>query len=264
VNSSPAVHTAVRAFDRKRERVRARERFLKVRGAQRTLGRHLNGVAREIDAIVKKFPAKKMLESPQDLIAALKKYADILKPWALSVAGKAVAEVAERDARAWAELGEDLGVGLRKEIRSVPLEQTMSALAEEQARLITSLPEEAAARVHELSVQSLSSGARPEELAREIERTGEVTRSRAKLIARTEIGRASTAVMETRASGLGSEGYIWRTSKDSDVRAEHKKLDGKYFAWSSPPVAGSNGERYHPGAGPNCRCYPEPVLPEEV
>ena len=112
--------------------------------------------------------------------------------------------------------------------------------------------------------ESMTTGTRAKETVAEILKTGEVTRSRAMLIARTETGRASTAMTEARAQYLGSEGYIWRTAKDGDVRKEHKKLEGKFFRWSEPPVSGSSGERSHPGAIYNCRCYPEVVIPENL
>lgn len=105
---------------------------------------------------------------------------------------------------------------------------------------------------------------RAEELAKELAATGQVTRSRAALIARTETARASSGLTQARAMHIGADSYIWRTAGDADVRKEHRKHNGKVFKWSDPPIAGTNGMRYHAGAGPNCRCYPEPVVPEEI
>lgn len=113
-------------------------------------------------------------------------------------------------------------------------------------------------------IEAMPGGVRASETAKEIERTGDVTRSRADLIARTETTRAATSMVEARARHVGSEGYIWRTVGDVDVREIHKKLEGKFVRWDSPPVAGENGERAHAGAIYNCRCWPEPVIPDSI
>jgi SPP1 gp7 family putative phage head morphogenesis protein len=136
----------------------------------------------------------------------------------------------------------------------------MQSLLHEQASLITSLPLDAAHRVHEWTIRGLEGAHRPETIAAEIYRTGEVTKSRATLIGRTEVARTASKLVEVRAKFVGSEGYIWRTAGDADVRREHRALNGKYFRWDDPPVAGTNGMRYHAGQGPNCRCIPEPVI----
>lgn len=89
--------------------------------------------------------------------------------------------------------------------------------------------------------------------------TGRVTRSRANTIARTEVSRASCVFTQARAENLGSEGYIWRTSEDGDVRPSHKAMNGKFVAWNSPPTL--DNLKGHAGCLPNCRCYTEPVIP---
>ena len=93
---------------------------------------------------------------------------------------------------------------------------------------------------------------------------GGTTKARANTIARTEVSRASTMFTQARAEAIGSDGYIWRSSEDSDVRDEHKELNGKFFKWNEPPVADKRtGIRAHAGCIWNCRCYAEPVIPED-
>jgi SPP1 gp7 family putative phage head morphogenesis protein len=109
----------------------------------------------------------------------------------------------------------------------------------------------------------MEQGARAAEMAKMILRTGHVTKSRAQLIAVTETARASSVLLQARATHVGSTHYYWRTSEDIDVRPIHKKLNGQVFPWSDPPVSGSNGERSHPGQIYRCRCWPEPIIPVE-
>lgn len=171
-----------------------------------------------------------------------------------------VAEVAARDERSWFRVAEQMGNALRKEIADAPIGQVMRARQDEQVRLITSLPREAAERVHAMTREGITKGWRADQISAEIMKTGEVTKSRADLIARTEVGRTSTLLTQARAEHVGSDGYNWRTAADTDVRASHKAMNGKFVRWDAPPTL--DGLTGHAGALPNCRCYCEPVLPD--
>lgn len=248
----------------RQEKLKARARFTRARKAEKKYASQLVAVARQVGVIVKGLAPQGIVRDLPQLTHALDRYAELLRPWAVSVAGSMVAEVAQRDERAWAELSRETGRSLRFEVRSAPTGEAMRQILAENVDFITSLPREAAQRVHKLTIEGMSAGTRAEETAKEILKSGHVTASRAKLIARTETTRTVTAMVEARSVHVGSEGYIWRTSEDSDVRDLHRRLNGKFFKWSEPPVAGESGERAHAGAIYNCRCYPEPVVPDRV
>lgn len=171
-----------------------------------------------------------------------------------------VAEVAQRDERSWFKIADQMGEALRKEIRDAPIGQVMRARQAEQVTLITSLPREAAERVQHMTREGIVKGWRPDRIAAEIMKTGDVTLARATLIARTETGRTSTLLTQARAEHVGSPGYIWTTAQDSDVRASHKAMSGKFVAWDAPPTL--DGLTGHAGALPNCRCFVSPVIPD--
>jgi SPP1 gp7 family putative phage head morphogenesis protein len=250
---------AATALDARSDRLRSRERFRAP--AASDFERALRAVAARVGAIVKRFAPKGAVDDVAGLKAALDKYSVQLEPWAKRQVQLLLATVERKNKRAWHQQGLEIGRALVKEIRG-PVGEVVRGMMHEQVGLITSLPREAAERVQELSLRALTKGGRSEGIAREIMRTGAVTLSRAKLIARTETGRASTALTQARALELGSEGYVWRTSRDPDVREDHRKLEGRIIPWDDPPIAGPNGQRYHAGAGPACRCYAEPVIPE--
>lgn len=251
-----------RAREARAARKRSRERFMQARRVTKTFERQLRGVAEQVGRIVSGFAPKGIVKDISVLRDALHQYSQVLRPWAQAVSEQMLAQVAQRDSTAWIELGRDIGHELREELRRADMREALKQLQDEQVELITSLPVKAAERVHKLAVEAHVSGARAAEVAKEIMRTGAVTKSRAMLIARTEVSRTGTAITEQRAAALGSTGYIWRTAGDSDVRHTHKKLEGKFIEWNNPPIAGSNGERAHAGAIYNCRCWPEPVLPD--
>lgn len=219
--------------------------------------RRLKAVARQIDAFVRGYGA----ENIGLIEGSLRAYARTLEPWAQSVAEQMLAEVAARDARVWGRIAKKMGSSLREEIAAMPLGGVYRALMREQVGLITSLPLEAAQRVHELATGTLYSGARASQLVDEILRTGDVTRARAAMIARTSVSTAATTLTQARAEYVGSEGYIWRTSLDASVRPSHRKMEGKFVRWSSPPTL--DNLTGHAGAVPNCRCFPEVTLPDE-
>lgn len=240
----------------------ARERFLKSRRAEAAFRRHLNSVADQIGRLVKGFAPNGVVRDLPGLEAALKKYADVIAPWARIVTGSMHADVSRRDAAAWEELSREMGRTLWREIKSAPTGLMLREALAEQVTLISSLPLEAAKRVHELTVEALTSTAsRAAEVAKEILRSGQVSKSRAMLIARTETSRTASLLVQSRAEWVGSTHYVWRTVGDSDVRPSHQRLNGKVFPWSDPPVSEDSGERSHPGQIYNCRCWPEVILP---
>lgn len=255
----------------------ARRNARRARAAENRFAVQLRGVARQIDIIVTGMFGPGLGEDPAaEAIAAeqlrqiedtLDAYARLITPWARATAARMLAEVAQRDAAGWHRLGQEIGRALVEEIGRAPIGPPLHRLMDEQVALITSLPREAGLRVHHLALEGLTGGRRWEEIAKDILASGEVSRSRANLIARTETGRAATTLTQVRSEHLGSPGYIWRTARDLDVRLRHRELEGQFVVWGQPPIASEPGQRvmrYHAGAGPNCRCFCEPVLAGET
>lgn len=243
----------------KMDRKGLRSKFLMARAAESNYNSRLRQVAKQIDLIVKGLSPDGVVKDDQ-IINTLKGYADLLLPWATTVARYMVADVSRRNAMSWRKHGDEMGKALRVELEYAPTGALFSQLMQEQVELITSLPLEAAERVHKLTSEAMISGVRSKSIAEEILRTGEVSASRARLIARTEVARAASSFTQARARYAGSEGYIWRTSSDGDVRPTHRAMNGKFVSWDDPPKTDANLAPYHAGCGPNCRCYPEPVF----
>jgi SPP1 gp7 family putative phage head morphogenesis protein len=220
----------------------------------------LRKIARHVQDIAKGFS----INSPrylQELEKAMRIYAKMLEPWARNTAQRMLNDVSNRNEQAWFSLARQMGGALRREIQFAPTGQVMQQLMQDQVLLITSLPLEASQRVHQLVTESLHTSSRGENVVAEIMRTGEVTKSRAVLIARTETARATSTLMQARAEHVGSRGYIWRDAGDEIVRASHQKMNGVFVPWGTPPLV-EPGKRYHAGCFPNCRCIPDPVLPD--
>lgn len=97
-------------------------------------------------------------------------------------------------------------------------------------------------------------GLRVEELAAKLRERGDVSESRAELIARDQTLKLNGALTQIRQENAGISSYVWSTSLDERVREEHASLEGQTFAWSSPPEPG------HPGEDYQCRCVAIPFI----
>jgi SPP1 gp7 family putative phage head morphogenesis protein len=81
----------------------------------------------------------------------------------------------------------------------------------------------------------------------------QITRKRARLIAKDQTASFNGALNQARQTQIGIDRYIWETMQDERVRHEHAKRHGKTFYWSQPPEDG------HPGEPINCRCTAIPL-----
>lgn len=240
------------------DRTQTRTAFRRARRIETEYAAKLRRVARFIHELCATHPVTD-LPGALWLRTALEQYADTLTPWAEAVSRTMLTETAARDERSWFRIADRMGRALREEIAATPTGPILRQLMGEQVKLIKSIPLEAAERVHNVALKHLEQGLRADSLVSEIMKTGQVSRSKAELIAVTETGRANTTLTQARAQRVGSEGYIWRTSKDAAVRPSHREMEGKVVPWNAPPTL--DGLTGHAGALPRCRCFCEPVIP---
>lgn len=241
-----------------------RFRFQKARIVERQYAVQLRKVARHVGEIVRAYPIDDIHVLPE-VMHYLRRYADYITPWARVFARRMLLEIGRRDEKAFNDYAKKMAVSIGQELRTAPTGQLFQKLQYEQVELIRSIPIKAAQRIHNLTQEYLAEGRRAEELVSEIMKTGLVSQSHAELIAVTEVSRAATNFTQARAQHLGSEAYVWETARDSRVREQHRKLQGRVFFWNDPPVIGTKGERGAPGTIYRCRCWPRPLFsPEEI
>jgi SPP1 gp7 family putative phage head morphogenesis protein len=245
-----------------KEAKKARQRFALAQRLENEYLRSLRQLTKQVDGIVKGMAPGGWVKDAEALKRVLIQYSKVIEPWARSVAQRMVERVERVNSAAWTQLGRDMGQELRKELDAAPTGMYLRQFLDENVHLITSLPVDAAQRVHKLTLAGQTNAMRAEEVAQEILKTGDVTYSRAKLIARTEIARTASGLTMARALHVGCTHYIWRTSGDSDVRESHKEMDGQVIPFNDPPTL-SDGTTTHAGMIFNCRCYAEPILTED-
>lgn len=227
---------------------------INLHGPELKYSRALLLVADQVEALLAGYDGRNIDRIGQRLDS----YADILDDWAAHVARGMFADVDTKNRRFWRSMSQEIGVQMARQLAETDIGVTVTQSLDAQVQLIKSLPRQAALQVHELALGAMTDGQRAAGLVDSIIALGSKTRSRAMLIARTEVGRVSGEMTKARAMTAGSDGYIWRSAEDRDVRPSHKKMNGRFVKWSEPPTL--DNLTGHAGCLPNCRCYIEPVI----
>lgn len=97
-------------------------------------------------------------------------------------------------------------------------------------------------------LEGLERGQSSRQMAARLRERVTVSRSRANLIARNEVGNAASYAQRESQLEAGSTHYVWRSAQDSRVRDLHAQYDGQVFAWDD------DFEDSPPGSAVLCRC----------
>lgn len=242
--------------------------------AERQFYRQLKIVAKVSGHIVEQHVSGARLVDEKRMQAELKRYSEVLTPWAERQAARLLEQVQKSNKRAYTNKSKAIGSALRLGVAEKEVGDVALRLLNEQVALIKSIPLEAGLRAQKIAFEAVLAGTRAEanadtiaELERQLGLSTEVATSRALLISRTETARANAAINQSRAMAVGSGQYRWHNSGDESVRHSHKfykgkRLQGMIFSWDSPPTL-EDGMTGHPGTFPNCRCFAEPVFDDE-
>lgn len=158
-------------------------------------------------------------------------------------------------------------VGVSVALPPSDMDEQISAWVEENVSYITKMQTDYLTSVQGVVSKGFQSGLSYTEISKQIsERTG-ITKRRATLIARDQVGSLNAQVTRQRNEELGVESYIWRTVGDERVRGlkggrypnanpSHAARDGKEYTWKD----GAGARDKHPGDGILCRCYATSVI----
>jgi len=172
-----------------------------------------------------------------------------------------------RQAASLSSNGRKIFLALQKELKTTPRGAAVQQIIDNNATLIQTVPQNVAQEFSRMAGEAQFAGMRPDELLDEFKkRAPHLTDAQIRRIARTETGKAATALMEARSEDLGLSLYVWSSVKDERVRNSHRKMDGVICAWDDPPnpeqLAGEKRTygNYHPRCIFNCRCDPLVVV----
>jgi SPP1 gp7 family putative phage head morphogenesis protein len=229
--------------------------FTASRAAEREYERKLRSLAERIRNILLTSP-------PEAAEKLLREYAALVEPWALQSVTSMLAQVRRKNERTWQSTAKRMGLEMRALVNSPGVGEAVRERIDANMTLIKSLMLDSADQVAAMVRDNMAAGSRADDLAARIaDHIGDASINRARMIARTEVSKAGTALTRARALDVGSGGYIWRTARDGSTRPSHRAMEGKFVAWDKP--AELDGMRGHAGEFPNCRCYPEPVIPRD-
>lgn len=161
-------------------------------------------------------------------------------------------KVAKGNARALAGV-----VGIKRpELGDLGVQVAIDQAQDRNIRLVEDAARAYAQDVRDIFEAPENLGRRVEDLRDELLARGNVSLSRADLIARDQTLKLNGQINEIRQRNAGVEKYVWSTSRDERVRETHQDLEGQTFAWTDPPEPG------HPGQDYQCRCTAVPVIEE--
>ena len=133
------------------------------------------------------------------------------------------------------------------------LPDTMASWEAENRALIKSIPTNYTDRLRGEFVRGVTEGRSLRDLTAMVRETTGVGQKRAVLVARDQLGKLTSQLVERRQRDLGVKSFLWRTVGDERVRPLHRQRDGKEFRYDVP------GPR--PGLEIRCRCSAAAILP---
>ena len=124
----------------------------------------------------------------------------------------------------------------------------------ENVQLVSNMNTQQIGKLETLFLRSLRDGSRSAQVAGEVSTVLGESISRARLIARDQIGKLDGQLSMHKQTAAGISGYVWRGALDARERPSHVAREGVVFQWDAPPPDG------HPGQAIQCRCNAEPDL----
>lgn len=197
--------------------------------------------------------------------ALARKFQAFFDRLAPGVAGKFVTQV---DRHSTASLHSSLkeasgGLSLKTSVVTGRVAEIAKAATAENVGLIRSIPQQYFKDIQGAVMRSIQKGDGVKTVLEAVQKTGAVAERRAKLIARDQTAKATSAINAARLDALKVRKFEWlHSGGGKEPRPLHKDvLNGQIFRLDDPPVIDDKtGERGLPGQLINCRCRMVPVI----
>ena len=163
-------------------------------------------------------------------------------------------------------LANQVSVDLKGQIHNEGIGRALDVKIAENVALIKSIKNEYIEKVGSVVRQNVMEGQRSTNLITQIKEQGNVSKSRAKFIARDQTAKLNADLTQLRSDALGAKTYIWSGAMDERERTDHKAMEGKLCKWDDATVYSDDdgktwkkrksigGVELHPGKDYNCRC----------
>lgn len=122
--------------------------------------------------------------------------------------------------------------------------------------------------LRQLVQRNFKVGFRSQNLEQILTKKFNISKNKAKFLARQETSLVSANYAKQRYKSVGINRYIWSTSQDEKVRdgkekgeGNHRRLNGKEFSFDDPPITNEfTGSTANPGEDFGCRCVAIPII----
>ena len=136
---------------------------------------------------------------------------------------------------------------------------------EQNVALVKTIPQESLGKMRHITLEGYRNGESTTTIVKKIQAEYGMDKRHARLIARDQIAKLNSQIVQQRMRDAGVREYFWRTVKDRRVRDSHRELEGKRFRLDDPPVVDQKtGRRCHPGEDFQCRCTARAVFDWET
>lgn len=164
------------------------------------------------------------------------------------------------------------GIDLSGMLGEGAIKPQMEKAVSDNVDLITSIHTDFIHDIGAAVFANMKDGGRHENLIDTIKERGNVTRSRARLIARDQTSKLNADLTEARNVALGLDLYEWGGTGDERERDSHFVLNGKLCKYSDPTVYSDDGGKTwkkrstigafigKPGEDYQCRCLALPYV----
>lgn len=126
---------------------------------------------------------------------------------------------------------------------------------------IKSFSEDSILQLRRAVEKNAQQGYRFDSLIDRIEDRYDVSKNKAKFLARQETSLFMSKFRKERFTEAGYARYKWKANLDARVRDRHAELDGTIQFYDSPPIVDqTTGRRGNPGEDFNCRCVDIPLV----
>lgn len=210
------------------------------------------------------FRSQALIEKAQHLIANM-------EPRAIEAAGNIRFDFREPLYDMDEQAKQDLhNLGIQPEMSPVIRERLAEDYNLNQQINIKNWAPEQVTRLRTMTQRALYQGVAPREFTQMIMGEWNVSRNKARFLARQETSLFLSKFRRERYTDAGVREYIWMSSSDARCREANKwgqpkhghggPLHGHRFTFGDPPISGTKGEKQEPGEPFGCRCVARPVV----
>jgi len=154
------------------------------------------------------------------------------------------------------------GLTLKTDILTGELKDILTATIAENVSLIKSIPSEYFTQIQGAVMRSITTGRGEADLIPFLQKQGETTLKRARIIARDQTRKAFSNINFARMERIGIQEYEWLHSAGGQKpRKLHQRMSGNIYRIDQPPIIDEKTQqRGKPGDLINCRCRAIPVI----